>query len=905
MLAEGAGGSVRRISIGVALLGATAIVVVLQAGQSGVRSTPPEPVPITIDYPAEGALFPPDISAPTVLWRDSSKQAVIWRIEVKFDGGAPGIQVRSAGERMQAGELDPLCVKAGAETPRLTAQQAATHVWKPDASTWAAVKKGSLERAAVLIITGYRDETFRQAVSRGQVTIRTSRDPVGAPVFYRDVPLLSAPKGEKGLISPLPADALPLIAWRLRDIGEPGSSIIMQGLPTCANCHSFSRDGRTLGLDMDGPANDKGLYGLVPVRQQTSIRNDDLIRWRSFSEEPASKRFGFMSQVSPDGQYVITSIEAPGMRERYLEKRLYSALFPNYGFGQVFFPTRGILAWYTRATGKLQPLPGADDPRYVQACAFWSPDGKYLVYSKAEARDPYPEGGKPAKYANDPNETRIQYDLYRIPFNSGRGGTPEPIAGASRNGMSNSFPKVSPDGKWIVFVQCRNGLLMRPDSQLYIVPFQGGAARRLRSNTSRMNSWHSFSPNGRWLVFSSKERSLYTQMYLTHIDANGDDSPAILIENSTAANRAVNIPEFVDIPPDGLQKIEAPATEFYRLYNVATALSQKNEHAEAIRVWKKAIELEPGDAKAHYHLAVSLQRQGKLEEAAAQYRKSLEIRSDNSAAYDNLGVILQQMGKPQDAADQFGRSRAAAVVEWKNTAEFYPEDPKVRFNLALALEREGQLEQAATQYQKTVEMDPQNSAAYINLGVALARTGKLDQAIECFTKSLQLAPDNAFAHGNLGAVLIQRSRLDEAIRHCRRALEIDPRYADAHSSLATALALTGRLDEGISHLQTAVAAVPDSLEFRYNLGRLLAARRSFEQAIPQFEEAAMLSGRRDLRTLELLAAMYSEVGRFSEAAKTARRALEIATEQNDAKLADLLRARIGLYEASIPATQRR
>ena len=40
--------------------------------------------------------------------------------------------------------------------------------------------------------------------------------------------------------------------------------------------------------------------------------------------------------------------------------------------------------------------------------------------------------------------------------------------------MSNTFPKVSPDGRWIVFVQCRNGQLMRPDSQLYIVPAGAG-----------------------------------------------------------------------------------------------------------------------------------------------------------------------------------------------------------------------------------------------------------------------------------------------------------------------------------------------------------------------------------------------------------------------------------------------
>ncbi len=69
----------------------------------------------------------------------------------------------------------------------------------------------------------------------------------------------------------------------------------------------------------------------------------------------------------------------------------------------------------------------------------------------------------------------------------------------------------------------------------------------MRCNTPLMNSWHSFSPNGRWMVFSSKSRSPYTQMFLTHLDENGNDTPPILIENSTAANRAVNIPEFVNI----------------------------------------------------------------------------------------------------------------------------------------------------------------------------------------------------------------------------------------------------------------------------------------------------------------------------------------------------------------------
>jgi hypothetical protein len=45
-------------------------------------------------------------------------------------------------------------------------------------------------------------------------------------------------------------------------------------------------------------------------------------------------------------------------------------------------------------------------------------------------------------------------------------------------------------------------------------------------------------------------------MYLTHIDADGNDSPAIIIDNATAANRAVNLPEFVNIAGDGIEDIQ-------------------------------------------------------------------------------------------------------------------------------------------------------------------------------------------------------------------------------------------------------------------------------------------------------------------------------------------------------------
>jgi len=597
----------------------------------------PKLAAITVDYPEEGSIFPPEITPPTFLWRDASNSASVWTIEVAFTDGSAGIRAKSAGERLRIGEIDPRCISASNELPKLTPQQAAARTWVPDAAAWEAIKRHSTEHPATITITGFQDEHLDHPVSRGAVVIQTSMDPVGAPIFYRDVPLIPS-ELQKGVIKPLAQADLPLLAWRLRNIAEPRSRLLLTGLHTCANCHSFSRDGKTLGMDLDGPANDKGLYVLTSVKPEMAIRNQDVISWSSLRDDTASpSRIGFMSQVSPDGRYVLTMLRG---LEKELANSYYVVNFKDYHFLQVFYPTRGILAWYDRATGQRRALPGADDPRYVQTDGVWSPDGKYVVFARAEAKEPYIGDQKLPGHANDPEETQIQYDLYRIPFNDGKGGQPVPIAGASQNGMSNSFPKVSPDGRWIVFVKCRNAQLMRPDSQLYIVPAEGGVARRLRCNTPLMNSWHSFSPNGRWLVFSSKSRSPYTQMFLTHLDEEGNDSPAILIDNSTAANRAVNIPEFVNIPPDGMMKIDVPAAEAYRLFDLASELTAKGQLEAAIAEWKKVLELDPRNAKAHNNLGVALEWQGNLAEGMTHLQKAMEIDPDFSEAQSNFGIAF-------------------------------------------------------------------------------------------------------------------------------------------------------------------------------------------------------------------------------------------------------------------------
>jgi hypothetical protein len=689
---------------------------------------------IIVDYPEDGSIFPPEITPPTFLWRDGAKGVASWRIDVSFGAGPAAIRAASKGARLRIGGIDPDCVAVTNEPPKLTPQLSAAHTWTPDAVTWQAIKRRSAESAATVTITGFRDAAPDQAVSRGKVVIRTSKDPVGAPIFYRDVPLMPA-EVERGVIKPLGAQALPFVAWRLRNVGEPRGRVVMDNLPVCANCHSFSLDGKTMGMDLDGLESDRGMYMFAAVKPQLTIRKQEVVQWSSPQGRlRGNVRIGFMSQVSPDGRYVATTINPAALEAPSLEppSNYYVANFRDYRFLQVFYPGRGLVNWYSRETGVLRPLPGAADPRYVQMGAVWSPDGQYLVFARAQATDPNPPGVPLAKFANDPNELPIQYDLYRIPFHNGEGGEPRPIAGASANGMSNSFPKVSPDGRWIVFVQSRNGQLMRPDSQLYIVPAAGGPARRMRCNTPLMNSWHSFSPNGRWLVFSSKARSPYTQLYLTHIDADGADSPAILIDNTTAANRAANIPEFVNIPPGGLLQIGGPVLDYFRLVNSATYVQKKVSYEASVPKWKQIVELYPDDEFAHRSLAGVLLLTGHAREATDQLQKASELKL-----------------------------RAAIETD--------PTSARASNDLGALLLQSGRAEEAVTLFEKATALKPDFAAARANLGGALAKVGRFDEALAQLRQALELDAGYAPGHYQLGLVLSRRGDAQGAIREWRSA----------------------------------------------------------------------------------------------------------------------------------------
>jgi hypothetical protein len=172
----------------------------------------------------------------------------------------------------------------------------------------------------------------------------------------------------------------------------------------------------------------------------------------------------------------------------------------------------------------------------------WSPDGKWLYYISA------PEAG-------DMLGSRInsRYSLLRIYCDPEKNewGEPDTILSAHKIGMSITFPRVSPDGRYIMFCTCDHGYFTIYDahSDIYLLDLTNGTYRKMNINSKSNESYHAWSCNGRWIIFSSKRiDDVYSRPFYSYFDKNGKEhKPFVLPQKDplfyNTFFRNYNIPE--------------------------------------------------------------------------------------------------------------------------------------------------------------------------------------------------------------------------------------------------------------------------------------------------------------------------------------------------------------------------
>jgi len=151
----------------------------------------------------------------------------------------------------------------------------------------------------------------------------------------------------------------------------------------------------------------------------------------------------------------------------------------------------------------------------------WAPDGRFLYY------------------CSGPNlplaETRnFRYDLVRIPYDPDRNqwGQPETLISGAEHRLSAQQPRLSPDGRHIVFTVSESGSfpLFRSDSDLHLLRLDTGQWERLPINSDHAETWHCWSSNGRWMVFSSRGLDgVFARVLITHVDPAARFSKPLLL----------------------------------------------------------------------------------------------------------------------------------------------------------------------------------------------------------------------------------------------------------------------------------------------------------------------------------------------------------------------------------------
>lgn len=194
-----------------------------------------------------------------------------------------------------------------------------------------------------------------------------------------------------------------------------------------------------------------------------------------------------------------------------------------------------------------------DEPDVMETFPAWSPDGLTLYYSAAR----YPAGVTPDKV--DMAFDSLRYDILAMRFNPADHtfSAPDTIVAASARGRSALLPRISPDGKWLLFCEADHGTfhIWHKDSDLFVMNIASGEISPLtEANSNDTDSYHSWSSNSRWILFSSRrDDGSYTRPYITYFSPEGKASKAFVVPQEDTSYykdlmKSYNVPEFMVQP---------------------------------------------------------------------------------------------------------------------------------------------------------------------------------------------------------------------------------------------------------------------------------------------------------------------------------------------------------------------
>ena len=316
----------------------------------------------------------------------------------------------------------------------------------------------------------------------------------------------------------------------------------------------------------------------------------------------------------------------------------------------------------------------------------------------------------------------------------------------------------------------------------------------------------------------------------------------------------------------------SPAAPIARWFGTALAHQRGGRAADAERVCREILSVDPGHAQTLHLLGLIEHQRGRSDEAIEHIRMAIMRDGRDPAFHHNLGNILRALDRLAEAINCYERALALA-----------PASVDTLYNLGNTYQDLGQPERAAAYFERALRLNPEAIELHNNLGTALQDLGRLDEAIGCYRKALALRPDLVESLDNLAGALQAQGKLDEAQACYERALALRPNRVESHIGLGVVLRAQGRLEDAVARYQQALALSPDNPDAHNNLGIALVDLGRRAEAITHHEQAlALQPGRAELHYN--LGSALQRHGLYAEALACYGRALALNPDYAKAHL---------------------
>ena len=304
----------------------------------------------------------------------------------------------------------------------------------------------------------------------------------------------------------------------------------------CINCHTFAPHHPDRMIVHSRGSEDTPEWSGMTVVCQGKVSKVDtrtLVRSGESDRGRIKKSLPAYTAWHPDGSLAAFSAN-------YISQFFHAA-----GENRDVFDGESDLALYHVDSNTVTTAPDISKPDRLETFPTWSPDGRYLYFCSTNplSIDQYKD---------------VRYDLMRIRYeaDSGRWGKVETVLLAEDTGLSIAEPRVSPDGRWVLFCMSDYGSFpaYQPSSDLYLLDLETRQHHRLALNSPRCESWHCWSSNSRWIAFASKRHDgVFSRIYFSYIDQEGRSHKPVLLpqKDPTYYDRSIktyNVPELARTP---------------------------------------------------------------------------------------------------------------------------------------------------------------------------------------------------------------------------------------------------------------------------------------------------------------------------------------------------------------------